>query len=553
MDNSYDFGCLDDRPGDFGVANEGGGLVRGRGRVVRVLVVAGFTLLLSAWVGSNAPGFGPDEPANFVKEIGAGTGQWTGSPGRLAHPAFGSQPGAAERIAWINRNSRVYQLPAGLDPGAAGFPCDLFRNWLSARCLHRPRTHPPATHALSYVGTYEPYVYALPGAAMARANSALAALYTGRAVSALLVAGLLAVAAAAAWEDRAGPVSQLGVLLAVSPMVLFMGSVLGTNGIEIAAALALYTIALRMGRQAPAPRWTWPAAGVIGALLALSRPTGPAWVVLAPLLGLAFAQRVPGQRTDGRRRHLRRHRIRPRMAWLLLPAAGIAATAAWERAVQPHPHARWEVVVSGLHRLPADAHAWTRQWVGVFGWASIPMPAYAYWLWWGAVTVLVLVAFALASWRARLGLAAVLVAGAALAVALDVLVLRQTRFPVYGRYLLPIAVALPLAAGEIVARRAARLPAAARAALQITVPLMVATVHLIALWSDARRFATGVGGPVWFLPHAQWAPPAGWPLWLALTAAGTTCLLACAALTATAPRPDPPTAPPVTRWSRSRS
>ncbi|WP_462183669.1 DUF2142 domain-containing protein [Frankia sp. AgKG'84/4] len=497
-------------------------------------MVAGFTLLLSAWVGSNAAGFGPDEPANFVKEIGAGTGQWTGSPGRLAHPAFGSQPGAAERIDWINRNSRVYRLPAGLDPGAAGFPCDLFRNWLSARCLHRPHPHPPATHALSYVGTYEPYVYALPGAAMARANSALAALYTGRAVSALLVAGLLAVASAAAWEDRAGPTSQLGVLLAVSPMVLFMGSVLGTNGIEIAAALALYTLALRMGREAAAPRWTWPAAGVIGALLALSRPTGPAWVVLAPLLGLACAQRVPRQLAAAHHRHRahrrRRGRIRARMAWLALPAAGIAATAAWEHAVQPHPRARWEVAVAGLHRLPVDAHAWTRQWVGVFGWGSIPMPAYAYWLWWGAVIVLVLVAFAVAPWRARLGLAAVLVVGAALAVALDVLVLRQTRFPVYGRYLLPLAVALPLTAGEILTRRAARLRTSTRAALQITVPPLVAAVHLIALWSDARRFATGVGGPVWFLSHAQWAPPAGWSPWLALTAAGTACLLACAAL-----------------------
>ncbi|MCK9898314.1 DUF2142 domain-containing protein [Frankia sp. AgB32] len=532
------------------------GLVSCGSRLVRILVVAGFTLLLSAWVGSNAPGFGPDEPANFVKEVGAGTGQWTGSPGRLAHPAFGTQPGAAERIDWINRNSRVFELPTGLDPGAAGFPCDLFRNWLSARCLHRPHSHPPATRALTYVGTYEPYVYAIPGTAMARAHSALAALYTGRAVSALLVAGLLAVAVTAAWEDRAGPISQVGVLLAVSPMVLFMGSVLGTNGIEIAGALALYTVALRMGREAAAPRWTWLAAGVIAALLALSRATGPAWVVLAPLLGIAFAQRVPHQPSDERHRLRRRspRRIRPRMAWLLLPAAGIAATAAWERAVQPHPNTRWEVAVAGLRRLPVDTHAWTRQWVGVFGWASIPMPTYAYRLWWIAVIVLVLVAFAVASWRARLGLAAVLVAGAALAVALDVLVLRQTRFPVYGRYLLPLAVALPLAAGEIVTRRAATLRTATRGVLQITVPLIVAATHLVALWADARRFAVGVGGPVWFLPHAQWAPPGGWLPWLALTVAGTTCLVACAiigALTAgrTAlvhlPAPGPPRRRPV--------
>ncbi|MCM3924838.1 DUF2142 domain-containing protein, partial [Frankia sp. AiPs1] len=174
-----------------------------RGRLARLLLVAAFGLLLAAWVGSNAPGFGPDEPANFVKEVGAGTGQWSGTPGQLAHPAFGAQPGAPERIDWINRNSRVFRLPTGLDPGRAGFPCNLFRNWLSVSCLDRPHPRPTATRALSYVGTYEPYVYAVPGAAMARTHTALGALYIGRAVTAALVAGLLAVAVAAAWSGPA--------------------------------------------------------------------------------------------------------------------------------------------------------------------------------------------------------------------------------------------------------------------------------------------------------------------------------------------------------------
>ncbi|MCM3882257.1 DUF2142 domain-containing protein [Frankia sp. R82] len=489
--------------------------------------MAGFALLLAAWVGSNAPGFGPDEPANFIKEVGAGTGQWTGVPGRLAHPAFGNQPGATERINWINRNSRVFRLPAGLDPGAAHLPCDLFRNQRSTRCLNRPPTHPPATRALSYVGTYEPYVYAVPGAAMARTHTVLGALYTGRAVTAGLVAVLLAVAVAAAWDTRTGPVSITGVLLAASPMVLFLGSVLGTNGIEIAGALALFTLVLRMGRVGPAPAWTWPAAGLVGALVALSRPTGPAWVLLAPMLGWVLADHRREDH-DPKRGGVGRpigSRWGWRVAWLVPAAMGVAATLVWERAVQPHPRMHRAVAVEGLRQLDVDAQAWLRQWVGVFGWASLPMPEFAYRLWWAAVIVLVGLAFALGSARARLGLVAVLVGAAALAIGLDVLVLRQTRFPVYGRYLLPLAVLVPLTAGELVARRADRLPAGVRRAVQITVPLVVTTVHLVALWADGRRYAVGVDGPRWYLDHAQWTPSGGWTLWAALAGAGGACLL----------------------------
>ncbi|WP_250641288.1 DUF2142 domain-containing protein [Frankia sp. AiPa1] len=521
--------------------------------MVRTLVMAGFALLLAAWVGTNAPGFGPDEPANFIKEVGAGTGQWTGVPGRLAHPAFGNQPGAPERIAWINRDSRVFRLPAGLDPGAAHFPCDLFRNGKSVRCLDRPHTRPAATRALSYVGTYEPYVYAVPGAAMARTHTALGALYTGRAVTAGLVSVLLALALAAGWDSRADAVSMAGVLLAASPMVLFLGSVLGTNGIEIAGVLALYATVLRMGRPGRTPAWTWPAAGIVGALVALSRPTGPAWVLLAPVIGWLLAARrtdqpthaadhpaapfpavafpathPPGSAPGSPDDHGTNRRRVWRILWLLPAAGGVTATLLWERAVQPHPGIHRAVVAEGLRRLDVDAQAWTRQWVGVFGWASLPMPSFTYRLWWAAVVVLVVVALVLGSARTRLGFVVVLLGAASLAVGLDVLVLRQTRFPVYGRYLLPLAVLVPLCAGELVTRQAHRLPMALRRITQAAVLLLVTAVHLAGLWADGRRYAVGDHGPAWFLDDAQWTPRGGWALWGAVALAGGACLLGAA-------------------------
>ncbi|WP_254668572.1 DUF2142 domain-containing protein [Frankia sp. CgS1] len=524
----------------------------GASRLPPRLLVAGFLLLVAAWVATNPPGFGPDEPAHFVKAVGAGTGQWTGTPGRLAHPSFGNGPGRAERIDWINRNSRVFALPAGLNPGAAGLPCDLFRDWVSVACLDRPRPRPPATRALSYVGTYEPYLYAVEGAVMIHTHTADGALYAGRATSAAIVVTLLTIIIFASWDSRAGLLSVGGVLLAVSPMALFLGSVLGTNGMEIAGATALFTLALRLGRPGAPPRWIWPALGLVAALVALSRPSGPLWVLLTPMIAAGLAaprararavdavpaveQPRPVERprsTEGTQptEGPRRHRLVGWLSvpWIALAVAGVVATAVWERRVQPHPGIRRELAEQGLRQLSSDAPAWARQWVGVFGWASLRMPSFAYWTWGACLLVLLGAAFVVGTWRQRIRLGAVLIGVVAVAVVLDVLVLRQTRFPVYGRYLLPIAVLVPLAAGEILTRRAARIPATLRRAGPAVAVMAVVAVHAVGLWTDWQRSAVGSYGPAWFLGSSQWNPPGGWVPWMALAGAGACCLLAAAA------------------------
>ncbi len=166
------------------------------------------------------------------------------------------------------------------------------------------------------------------------------------------------------------------------------------------------------------------------------------------------------------------------------------------------------------------------------------MPSFAYWTWGACLLVLLGAAFVVGTWRQRVRLGAVLIGVVAVAVALDVLVLRQTRFPVYGRYLLPIAVLVPLAAGEILTRRAARIPAALRRAGPAVAVMAVVAVHTVGLWTDWHRSAVGIYGPAWFLGSSQWNPPGGWVPWMALAGAGACCLLAAAAAAA-GPRRSP--------------
>jgi hypothetical protein len=503
------------------------GATAARRTAVPLLVVTALCLLLAAWVGSNPPGYGPDEQVHQVKAIGAGTGQWRGQPGQQTQLDFGHYAGEQTRVAWIKATTRAFALPAGLNPYLSGYPCDVLATQKALSCLNVPQTPAPATTAApSYVGTYEPYLYALPGVVMAHLSEARDSLYAGRVVNALLAAVLLGLACLAAWDRKLGLLSLTGVLLAATPTTLFLGSALGTNGIEIAASLCLLTLALRSARPGGAPSWAWPAAAFAGLLLATARSTGPAWVVAAAALAVVQI----GPRRAWRSVADRPRRSLPALAVILL---GLAATGAWELLYQAHPAFHLSYAESGFSHLQADAPYWAHQWVGVFGWSNVYLPSWADGVWLAAVAALVLAALAVASWAQRLLVAAVLITSAVLVVALDVLVFQQTQFPVFGRYTLAVVVAVPLVAAEVLVRREARVPLRVRRAAPLGFVLLVAPVHLVGLWASARRAAVGTAGPVNFIGRSEWVPPGGWSPWglLGLAAAAALVLAGVLALT----------------------
>ena len=498
-----------------------------RRAAVPLLVVLAFCLLLAAWVGSNPPGYGPDEQVHQVKAIGAGTGQWRGAPGRQTELNFGTGPGEQTRIAWIKATTRTFALPAGLNPYASGYPCDVLAIQKPLTCLSTPLPPAPAAKAApSYVGTYEPYLYALPGVVMARLGDARGSLYAGRVVNALLGAVLLALAALAAWDREVGLLSLTGVLLAATPTTLFLSSALGTNGIEIAASLCLLTLALRSARPGGAPAWAWAAAAFAGLLLATSRSTGPAWVVVAAALAVVQV----GPRRAWRGVLARPARSLPALAVVL---AGLAATAAWELLYQAHPAFHLSYAEGGLHRLGYDAGKWAQQWVGAFGWSNVYLPRWASGLWLAAAIALVLAAVVVATRTERLLIAAVLVTTAALAVALDVLVFQQTQFPVFGRYTMALVVVVPLLAAEVMVRRSAVVPAVVRRAAPLGFVLLLVPIHLAGLWASAHRAAVGAYAPVDFIGRSQWVPPLGWTPWGLLALAAAAALLVAGGLSAT--------------------
>ena len=88
------------------------------------LLVAGYSLLVLAWVFSNPPGAAPDEPSNYVKAVAVGSGQFLGRPGDYPASAGAAFGLTGPRLARASLTTRWVQIPFRLAP--EGFACDAF-------------------------------------------------------------------------------------------------------------------------------------------------------------------------------------------------------------------------------------------------------------------------------------------------------------------------------------------------------------------------------------------------------------------------------------------
>ena len=98
-------------------------------------------------------------------------------------------------------------------------------------------------------------------------------------------------------------------------------------------------------------------------------------------------------------------------------------------------------------------------------------------------------------------------------------------FGVQARYVLPFVAIVPLAAGEILSAGRHRLPEIPRRCLPLVFAVPVASVHLLAWYSNVRRYEVRVPGPRAFVGRAEWSPPLGWVPWLRVVALAAVTLV----------------------------
>jgi Predicted membrane protein (DUF2142) len=448
---------------------------------------------------TNPPFAAPDEAEHYVRAIGLSEGHLIGRRDTDAHIGID-----ARQVAWTRQATRLVRVPPGLDP--LPFTCQTGSGGLSAECLNTAHADTSSVILPTAVGNYEPLPYLLPAAVMRLANSPPGALRLGRAAGAVAALALLVVAMFALYDGASPMLSILGLLLAVTPMVLFCGAILNGSGLEITSNVAFFACLLRWLRPSQMPRRWYVATAVSGATLALSRPASPLWLVIAVCVALAWTGRGAW----------RSSRLRDRAMWTTVGAVllAIGLNRVWEAAYGSHV----KIDTDSLHAgLVAGFHEWWRalpELVGKFGYLNVKLPLVSP-LAWLVLTCGVFIA-AMRGRRDRNLLLFLAVVGAVGPVVFYALFTRPTGFGLQGRQLLPAMVILPLLAGEIYYRRREAMRDWASRWLVLVVPIGVAVVQVGAWYVNSKRFAVGTAGPVWFLAHPSWSPPAGWIAWTVL-------------------------------------
>ena len=477
-------------------------------------MACGYGLLIAVWLFTDPPGSAPDEPAHYIKAVAVGQGQLLGP-----RAPVGDQGLSPAQHAWLQNTSTVVTMPAGLAPD--GLACNRQPS-RSAACIRDVNPNPPRSLAITYVGTYEPFVYAFSGLLTRFARNPIEGLLLGRAGTAAIAVVMLALAIFVVTGDG-GPSSWIGFMLVTSPMVVFLASSLTASSAEISCGLTFFAALLRLRRQPAAGTWTWMVVALAGAVLALSRSLGPAWVLLD---AVAFAL-LAGPRSAAA--VVRSGGIRSAAAVAVIGCA-CTATAAWELLVQPHPplgQFTRQSLLDFVHYLPELA----REMVGVFGWLDTRLPGYVYAIWLVAVGLFVALSMWTASARERVVLLVTLSGVLLVTLGVTVVLIGPTGFHVQARYVLPFAVTVPLLAAEFLSRQPAKLKRLAPL-MQVGFAVPLIACQGVAWYVNARRYAVGVAGPGFLFRASEWSPAAGWSFWSVAVGAALLLILAATVIAA---------------------
>jgi hypothetical protein len=519
----------------------------GNRQLAPLLVFFSYAMLVVAWIVGNPPPAAPDELWHYMRAVSIGHGQLVGKPGGREgakamvgeRPATQSEQSYEEMLAFIAQTNRWVQIPPGVTPG--WFGCPQVDPKVSARCLN---DSPPVTEGRDWfisAATYQPLPYLVP-AAISRIrvhpDNLDRLMRAGKALISLL---LLGAAIFLLWNSRSQLASLVGLVVAMTPMAVFLSASLNPSGIEIMSALTFTSALLRLTRgetEQRFTRWAWVIVAVSGVALALSRTTGPAWIVLS----LAVTVPIAGARAF----------VTMTLKWkrwsgvaLFAVFVAILLNRLWEYLYGPRLNFDLTPLGASLSEGLAQLPRLLKEQVGAFDYLEVVMPWWAYALWLALAVALVVTALRVSTRQQRLLLLASIAAVLAVPVLLVAATMRHTGFGAQGRYVLAFSIVVPLLAGEVLVRRNERLRALDAHRLFLPFAAIAGFVQFVAWWTNARRFAVGVGGPRWFLSSPEWSPPWGWTLWLTLAAAGGCLLIATALVEGVLSRRKPRAASPV--------
>ena len=452
---------------------------------VRWLVASLFVLVVS-WSLSMPLFSGPDEPANFVRSAEVVRGEFVGAD------------------AGVSLEKSYWTTTVNIDPqfGVANLV-----PWCFAPFSEKPACNlaiedaafvdnPPYTN----MGRYPIFPFLVSGAGTIFGANDVSVLASRLMLGAVAVA-LLGFAFSSV-AHRKGSVPAL--LMAITPGVIFFSAVMNPSALEIASAIALWTILPHVFESSPLTRVELSGVAVAGVVLIGTRPLGPALYLVA-LLFCCVATGGWARLGDVWKRL--------RSVWVIHLCA-VVFSVVWYVTVfskntgssvtegSPSLGLRQQVIEAVQH-IPAVL----AQGIGNFGWLDTPMPRMTLILY--LVMLVPLLVFAISRTTRLVGsmVVALCLVSALLVVAQDINYYNLLRnFGSQGRHVMPLLVGIP-----ILAMRKVILPSRINAAVAIVWALVMVWAGLAAL----RRYAVGIrpGNQLEMYTQAIWQPDIG--IWLA--------------------------------------
>ncbi|MCU1491400.1 MAG: hypothetical protein JWM85_2805 [Acidimicrobiaceae bacterium] len=440
----------------------------------------------------------PDEPAHVAKAAAVVRGQLLGNFAGATQEAFGQVT-----IPDFYASSANRSIPT----------CYHHKPAVPASCAPKLVGGTTAEGAWIYVARYPPLYYAIVGLPSLLGVGDWA-IYLMRLMSALLCSVFIGLAVMVAFTWSRSRLVLAGVVVAATPMVLFIGGVVNPSGLEISAAICTWTAAsvLVLEHLDDPPPGLVAVLGVSASVFELTRSLSPFWLALTAVavVGVSDIRRLSG---------LFRHRS-VRSALLAVVVLGVLAVA-W--IVGEHSTAVYSLVKLGpvpeskiLEVSFAHNDFYLQDMVGVFGWFDTYSPTLTYVVWYGLVALLAITAAVVARLRQAVVLGVLAVAIVVVPVLVSSSQAHKYGYTWQGRDTLPLAVGLPILAGALVGqsvlvRHGRRLVA--------VIGLLAVLAQFGAFFEALRRYAVGTVGPDFsFLVHSSWRPPLGFAALLSLEA-----------------------------------
>jgi len=487
-------------------------------------------LNMSAWSLATPLFAAPDENAHLIHAAALVRGQIIGTP--IHGSSFTS-----------------VTVPALFADGDRYPRCFGFKIGVPASCARPLTTNTKPVVTTTPAGRYPPLYYAVVGLPSLLTVSSTG-IYLMRIVSAIICALFIALAlvSVTTWSRRS--FLLVGVLLALTPMTLFLGGVVNPNGPEICEAICVWTsgLILVLERAEAPPRGLVVILVASAAALVLTRGLSPLWVLLI-FLALVFL--------SGRRRALDLLRSRSlRIPMAVVVVAGGAAVVwifaehANELAFNGAMLPAHEGAASIVFNIFGHTGAWIQQMIGVFGWLDTPSPLATYLIWYAATGFVLLLALGSSTRRGAIALLALTAIVVFVPVVISYQEVHRLGIVWQGRYMLAMAVGIPILSTALI--DAADVLARFRARITVTVCLCIGIGDFAAFLTSQRRYASGLPGPI-NPANGTWGPPLGNGLMTVWSLVATALLVGAIAFVVSRPRTHDASSPLPTSGSPTES